>query len=101
MGQGYRKRPGRSASDCKNDYEPFAARSLIEYFHERFREGYPYNERVLLEFVAHAFAKMIEENWTADHAFGLKLRREHYQREGTDERNMTAAAYMTLLIRHG
>lgn len=80
-------------------HDPDAARNLIQYFHERFQDGGPYNNRVLIQFLTHAFGKIITEGWSADHAFGLKLKRGCYERENTLERDVIAAAYMLLLIR--
>jgi hypothetical protein len=86
-------------AEVKYGHDPVAARSLIEYFHERFREGLPYNERVLFEFLSHAFEKIIENGWTADHAFGLELKRGHFERPDTTERDIIAAAHVILLMR--
>ena len=83
----------------KYGHDPVAAKNLIEYFLERFRDGSHYNEHILLEFLDHAFGKIIEEGWSADHAFGLKLKRGHYERDCTLERDVMSAAYMILLMR--
>lgn len=80
-------------------YDPIAARSLIEYFHERLCDGLPYNERVLIEFIGHSFGKIVEDDWCADHAFGLKPKRGHHKRPDTSIRNLVAAANMILLMR--
>ncbi len=83
----------------KYGHDPVAAKNLIEYFLERFRDGSHYNEHILLEFLDHAFGKIIEEGWSADHAFGLKLKRGHHERPDTTERDVIATAYMILLMR--
>ncbi|HMV21143.1 MAG TPA: hypothetical protein PKL28_11205 [Rhodocyclaceae bacterium] len=83
----------------KYGHDPVAAMNLIEYFHERFKGDFPYNERILIEFIGHAFSKIIEDRWGADHAFGLKLTRGKYEREDNYERNVIAAAYVILLMR--
>lgn len=82
-------------------HDPDAARNLIEYFHECIHEREPYNEGILLELLDHAFGKIVREGWSADHAFGLKLKRGKRQRPDTTERDVIAAAYMILLIRNG
>jgi len=84
----------------KYGHDPVAAKNLIEYFHERFKDGLPYNERILIEFLGHAFGKIIEEGSSADHAFGLKLKRGEYERESTLERDVIATAYVILLMRN-
>lgn len=83
----------------KHGYDPVAARNLVEYFYERFQHGDPYNERVLYEYLAHAFEKIVEDDWSPDHAFGFMLKRGHYEREDTTERDVVAAAYVILLRR--
>ena len=83
----------------KFGHDPAAARCLIEYFYYCIHEGEPYNERVLLEFLHHAFEKIIKQEWSADHAFGLKLKRGMYERPDTTLRDLTAAAYVILLMR--
>ena len=82
-------------------HDPAAAKNLIEYFHERFSNEMPYNEEVLLAFVKMAFRRMAEDGWSADHAFGLKQKRGHHQREDTFERDVMAAAFVTLRMRRG
>lgn len=82
-------------------HDPVAARNLIECFHERMRDDQTYDERVLLEYVHHAFTKIVKENWTADQAFGLKLRRGHYERDDHLERDIQATGYVILLMRKG
>ena len=85
----------------KYGHNPEAARSLIEYFHERFRDSDGYSEKILLELVYHAFEKIIKDGWTADQAFGLKLRRGHYEREDTTIRDVELAAYVIRRTRDG
>ncbi len=82
-------------------HNPAAAKNLIEYFHERFSNEMPYNEEVLLAFVKMAFRRMAEGGWSADHAFGLKQKRGHHQREDTFERDVMAAAFVILRMRQG
>lgn len=79
--------------------DPVAARTLIEYFYQRIHSGERYNERVLLEYLDHAFGKIIEDKQSADHAFGFKLPRGKYKREDNTERDVKAAAYIVLLMR--
>ncbi len=86
----------------KYDHDPSAAHALIEYFHQRIHGGRPYNERLLLEFVAHAFKKIAVDKWSADHAFGIskKRKRGKHQRDDTSSRDIVGAAFMVLLTRN-
>lgn len=82
-------------------HDPVAARNLIEYFHERFSNEMPYNDDVLLAFIRLAFKRIADDGWSADHAFGLKLKRGHYLRDDTTERDVMAAAFVILRVRQG
>lgn len=82
-----------------NGSDPDVARALIYHFHSQFSSGEPHNERILIQLVQHAFEKIIDDNWTADHAFGLKLKRGHYKRSDTTARDVIATAYVLLLRR--
>lgn len=88
-------------AEIKHGFDPDAARNLITYFHEHMREGVEFNQEVLLDYLYHAFGKIVVEGWSADHAFGLKLKRGLYVRESTLERDITATAYIILLMRRG
>jgi hypothetical protein len=85
----------------KYGHDPVAAKNLIEYFYERIGNCGRFNERVLLELLNHAFGKIIEEDASADQAFGLKLGRGKYPREDKVIRDVMATAYMILLMRQG
>jgi hypothetical protein len=85
----------------KYGHDPEAARDLMKYFHERITKGLPFNQPVLLEYLGHAFGQILNENKSADEAFGLKLARGKYPRPNTTERDAIAAAYMVLLMRSG
>ncbi len=85
----------------KYSHDPDAARNLIEYFHERMRDGEQYDLDILHELMAHVFSEIVENKCTADQAFGLKLRRGKYLREPTFDRDVAGAAYMVLLMRNG
>ena len=82
-------------------HNPVAAKNLIEYFHERLSNELHYNEAVLLAFIKLAFRRIAEDGWSADHAFGLKLKRGHQQRGDTTERDVMAAAFVILRMRQG
>ena len=82
-------------------HDPAAARNLIEYFYRRISVGQPYNQHILVEYLHYAFGKIINDKVTADQAFGFKLTRGKYERDDTSERDVFAAAYMTLLMRKG
>jgi hypothetical protein len=83
----------------KYGYDPVAALNLIEYFHKKISEDGAYHTPFLLEYIHHAFGKIVEEGWSADHAFGLKLKRGNYPRTDHTERNVQVAAYVILLRR--
>lgn len=85
----------------KHSYEPEAAKNLIEYFHERFSNQERYDQDALLAFIKMAFQRIVDDGWSADHAFGLKLKRGHYQRPDTTERDVMAAAFVVLRMRQG
>lgn len=87
----------------KRGYDPEAARSIIEYFHERMSNGLPYDHQFLQELMAYVFARIVDGRGkvTADQAFGLKPERGKYEREDTTERDVSAAASMVLMARKG
>lgn len=87
-------------ASLKTGHDPEAARNLIEYFHERMSNGFQYDESILRDLVAHAFAGIIAGK-TADQAFGLKLERGKYERVDKSDREAWAAAYVVLLRRKG
>ena len=80
-------------------YDPDAALNLIEYFYERISNEEQYDEQVLHAYLSHAFRKIVVEKWSADHAFGFKLKRGKYPREDTTTRDIAAVAYVVLLKR--
>lgn len=82
-------------------HDPVAATNLIKYFHDRFSNEMPYDEAVLLAFIKLAFRRIAEDGWSADHAFGLKLKRGHRQRDDTTERDVMAVAFVILRMRQG
>lgn len=85
----------------KYDFDPVAAKNLIEYFHDRICDGEPFNERVLLEYVGHAFEQIIVHGKSADQAFGLRRSRGQREREDHTERDIAGAACVVLLMRKG
>jgi hypothetical protein len=85
----------------KHGFDPVAANSLMTYFYERMREGWDYNEQILIDYLLHAFGKIIDHGWSADHAFGFKLTRGRYARDSTIVRDLVGTAYMILLMRRG
>lgn len=88
-----------AVATVKYGHDPYAARSLIAYFHERLKEGEKYNEQILGELLEYAFGKIVDDNWSADHAFGLRRKRGRYDRKDTTERDVRAAALVELLMR--
>lgn len=82
-------------------HDPRAARSLIEYFHERFSHEMPYNQDVLLAFLKMAFRRFVDDELKIDIAFGLAQQKGKHRREDTTERDVVAAAFVTLRMRHG
>lgn len=97
-----------AVASVKFGYDEEAARNLIHYFHFMLRDGGLFcsthlnpKERLFIEFVEHAFARMTEKGKTAEIAFGLELGRGEYQRKDTTERDVEAAAVVILLRRNG
>lgn len=85
-------------ASIKRGHDPETVRNVIEYFHERMSNGFPYDKDILYDLMAHVFAGIVAGK-SADQAFGLKLERGKYEREDTTERDVTAAACMVLMIR--
>ncbi|GAB3471622.1 hypothetical protein [Azotobacter salinestris] len=85
-------------SFLKTGHDPVAARSIIEYFHERMSNGLSYDKNILHDLMAHVFAGIVAGK-SADQAFGLKLVRGGYERPDTIERDVPAAASVMLLMR--
>lgn len=81
-------------------HDEVAARSLVEYFHERIHQGEAFNERVLLEYLDHAFGRIVAGK-SADVAFGFKRGQGEREREDTTHRDVVAAAYFLLQRRSG
>lgn len=81
--------------------DPVAARNLVEYFYARIHAVEAYNERILLEYIEHAFGRIVNEGVSADHALGFKQSRGKHKREDTTERNVVAAAIVILHMRNG
>jgi len=55
---------------AKSGRDPAAAKQLIEYFYRRIHANEPYNQTVLLEYLHHAFGKIVEGQ-TPGQAFGI------------------------------
>lgn len=90
----------------KHDFDDLAARNMIFYFHYMLQAGRifekpPLNpiERAFVDYVGHAFSRIVQEGKSPRVAFGLSQGRGEYQRENTTERDAIAAAYMILLMR--
>ena len=79
---------------------PGLAKKLIGYFHERMQEDEYVDSDLLYEFMKPVFASIMQGN-TADQAFGLKLIKGKYEREGNYMRDLSAAAVVVLLMRKG
>ena len=84
----------------KNSYDPLAAFSLIDYFYRRIRSGAGINLPVLVEYLEHAFG-LIVRGRSADRAFGLTRSRGEREHLDTTERDVRAAAQVTLDMRRG
>jgi hypothetical protein len=78
-----------------------SALNLIQHFYSRIHGGERYNTQVLLEYLDHAFGKILNEGSSADHAFGLKLLRGHHERDDTIDRDFVATACVTLRMKKG
>ncbi len=82
-------------------HDPVAARNLIEYFHDQVLDLSGPNTDVLLAYIRHAFGRIVDDGKSADVAFGLTQARGEYDREFTAARDVTATAYIILLMRNG
>lgn len=82
-------------------HDPVAALNLITYFYQRIDNNSPFNEQILFDFIHHAFGKIVNDGVSADHAFGFKQRRGKHARKDTFERDVVAAAIVTLNMRNG
>lgn len=88
-------------ASIKNRHDPEAVRNIIEYYHERMSRGFSYDEGFLHTLMAYVFAGIVEDNKSADQAFGLSLERGKYDREDTTDRDVAATACILLLMRKG
>lgn len=93
--------------NVKHGFDYLAARNLIHYFHYRLKDGCLFDnvqlrptERAFVDYVEYAFARMVEQKKSPEVAFGLAPGRGEHQRESTVERDVVAAAYVTLLMRN-
>lgn len=86
---------------AKSGNEPEIAKELMAEMLRQLRAGsqtiYPYVEN----WVIHAFAKILEENWKADQAFGLLARHGKRKRVDTYDRDIIATAMVILAMRDG
>lgn len=77
-----------------------AALKLVGYFYERIQNNEPFNERVLLEYLDHAFG-LIVKGKSADVAFGFTRGKGDRDQEDTMIRDMVVAAHFILQRRQG
>lgn len=97
-----------SVGIVKLEHDELAARNLFHYFHYRLKDGGIFDdigklnpmERAFVDYVEYAFARVVDQGKSFDVAFGLAPGRGEHQRESTVERDVIAAAYMTLLERN-
>ena len=97
-----------AANIVKHDFESKAAQNLIRYFHFMLRDGYLFDrvklspvEQIFIEYVEHAFSRIVEDGKSIQVGFGLTPGRGEHQREDTFERDIIATSYMILLRRNG
>lgn len=60
-------------ASVKGGFDPAASMKLIEYFYARIHDNLPYDQTILLEYLEHAFGKIVD-GVRPDHAFGIKQR---------------------------
>lgn len=84
-------------NSIKHDHDTEAARNLIEYFHACLDRGLPFNERLLHEYLRHAFG-LITRGKSADTAFGLK-RGQGRPSRNLGSRDIMLAAFVFKRIR--
>ena len=84
---------------AKSGNEPETARELMAEMLRQLRAGsrtiYPYVEN----WVIYAFARILEEGWKADQAFGLLARHGKRKRANTHDRDIIATAMVILAMR--
>lgn len=90
---------GAVAAVCKG-FDAVAARNLVDYFYSRIRSGSPYCQDALLILLEHAFGKIINENESANTAFGLERKRGRPPVDQTF-RDIRLAAAVILRMRQG
>ena len=81
-------------------HDPVAAKNLMRHFRDSIAKGRAYNRRVLEEYLLLVFGKILDSGASADQALGLRLEKGKYPRPDTYDRDLMAAAYMTLLLRN-
>lgn len=84
----------------KCNFDPVLSGRLIELFHERMQDDEHVDPDALHALMKHVFALMTEGR-SADQAFGLKPIKGKYNRTDNYERDRTAAAIVTWLVRKG
>jgi len=96
----------RAEKSVRVDFDEVAAQNLIRYFHYRLKNGCLFDdvrlkpkERAFIDYVEHAFARMVEQKKSPEVAFGLAPGKGEHRRESTVERDVQLAAYAILHMR--
>lgn len=96
-----------AVASVKFDFDEVAAQNMVRYFHYRLKNGCLFDgvrlkpkERAFVDYVEHAFARMVEQKKSPEVAFGFVPGRGEHKRENTTERDVIAAAYMVLLMKN-
>lgn len=86
---------------AKSGHEPESARALMAEMLRQLKSGSKTIGPYLENWVIHAFTKILEEDWKADQAFGLKARLGKHARPNTQDRDVIATAIVILTMRGG
>lgn len=85
---------------AKGGNDAKAAKELITHFRDMLSDGGSFDRNILDEYLLHAFDLIVNEETTADQAFGLKPRKGLHKREDNTARNVQIAAYIEYLVRY-
>lgn len=76
-----------------------SARALMQEMLNRIRSGDGAITPFVLHWAGHAFGKILEDGYTADQAFGLKLKKGMYERQDHFLRDIQAVATVVFIMR--
>ncbi len=86
---------------AKTGNDPESARALISEMLRQLQAGSQSITPYVENWIIHAFAKIIEDGYSADQAFGLKARHGMHARPNTQDRDIISTAIVILAMRAG